>query len=140
MIFTHNVYGMSLSSDIGKQITIIEFSCIGDLYYIDDSIEFGLKNNSKKDIFIYCAVEKNIMGDWHEVIPSIELNKISKAVKLSRILPNQMQQFIWNIKQQNIYYTIDSGVYRFKFEIFEQKEIKSIGVVFSKEFRILQQP
>ena len=77
----------------------------------------------------------------HKSQQNITQHQNTFSPKLIRQIPKRNRQTSpHNIKQQNIYYTIDSGVYRFKFEIFEQQEIKSIGVVFSKEFRILQQP
>ena len=131
---------MSSNPVLGKSSTMINFNGIQDLYSEHDLIEFELHNSSDDNLFFYCVVEKKIEGHWREVVPSIAATKVSKSVKLSEIAPNQTQRLIWDRSKQKFYPAINLGVFRFKLEILDHQEKKSIGRVFSKEFEISQQP
>jgi hypothetical protein len=129
---------MSSISVSESSSNLLSLSGIKDSYPAHSLIEIEVHNDSDEVLFFYCAVEKKIEGNWREVVPSVEASKVSKAVELKKISPNQSQKLIWNRDQQEFYHAaIKSGAFRFRIEIIEEREKKATGRISSQEFEIL---
>ena len=136
VFFALNLIGVSSIFGLESSLAIIQFDGIQDSYSRHDIIEFEIHNQTGNDLLFYCAVEKEIDGQWREVVPSIDAVRVSKSVKLNEIPPNKTRQLVWDRDKESFYPDIDSGMFRFKLEILDKQDKTTIGSVYSKAFKV----
>lgn len=99
-------------------------------------VVFSIRNHTRRDLYIYCSVQKRLQNGWQDIAPSIDALKPVKSIKLKRIATDSTTMLRWDYLEQKFFIKDPIGTYRLQLHVYSEPWKKVERIISSKGFVI----